>query len=41
MSTSEFRPYQTQVEGVWIRFFGPLQSWFNQTRRPGEIEMVK
>ena len=26
---------------VWIRLYGPLESWFDKTWRPGEIEMVK
>ena len=26
---------------VILRFYGPLQAWFDQTWRPGEIELVK
>jgi hypothetical protein len=26
---------------VILRFYGPLESWFDQTWRPGEIEVVK
>ena len=26
---------------VILRFYGPLESWFDQTWRPGEIELVK
>jgi len=26
---------------VTIRFYGPLQEWFDQTWRPGEIELIK
>jgi hypothetical protein len=24
-----------------LRLYGPLEPWFKQTRRPGEIELVK
>jgi len=24
-----------------LRLYGPLEPWFNQTWRPGEIELVK
>ena len=24
-----------------LRIYGPLESWFDQTWRPGEIELVK
>ena len=26
---------------VWIRLYGPLESWFDKTWRPGEIELVQ
>ena len=35
---------QTIPETGWntiLRFYGPLEPWFNNTWRPGEIELMK